>query len=320
MKESQDGRLVGWTGTLVLHGALVLFFLAALLLPDPVPELSAASAPMEVSLLAEASTPPETPRATPEPSPTDEPIREDDIRIATPTPTPTPRPSPTPTPTPTPRPTATPTPTPTATPRPTATPTPTPTPTPTATPRPTATPTPTATPRPTPTATPRATPSPTPRETVSLSPEEARRIYEERNVSSSGRPPQPDRPAQRSGSASSSSPGGGGSSSGSTEIGGTAMQHDGLPASYVAGLLNAVSRQFNVPAADRSDRTAVVRFTIQRDGRLSDVRVIRSSGSAKLDKMATDALERASRAGLSPLPDGFREERATRQITFSFTD
>lgn len=58
-------------------------------------------------------------------------------------------------------------------------------------------------------------------------------------------------------------------------------------------------------------------FTVERDGRLSDVRMLKSSGVKALDKAAENAL-RGGR--MLPLPGDFRPPRVTIQVTFIYNE
>jgi TonB family protein len=317
----QNDRAVGVAGTVVLHVLLAGIVLATTLQTKAVSfdqMASAAPAPVEVSLadLAPLETPQATPppkndplKDEPPPNPKDIIIPKEATPTPRPTPTPTPRPSATPTPkptaTPTPIPTATATPVPTATPKPTATPTPKPTATPKPTPRPTATPKPTATPRP------------------SLSAEEIRRLREEANISPTGRPstgsttrtPPPGTTPVRGGRPGSGGNGPATAPAGHT-VGSATLAGSELPSSYVTAALRHVGRFYNVPPDKRGEQTCVVRFTILKSGEIRNIVVSKSSGDGERDQMAVKALQDAKR--FSPLPDSYRKESFTGEITFTY--
>jgi len=233
-------------------------------------------------------------------------------------------PEPTPRPTPTPRKKeitiATPTPTPTRTPKPTATPRPTPTPTPRATPTPRPTPkaTPRPTPRSTPKATPRPTPEPTPRSSV-LTPDRARKV---RGTPETKLPRQkPSSPAKRPSSSSSAAKKPESAATGSEPVlesrdGNASMQGSGLPHYYVQAALDKVARNFTLPSSKRTDKTALVGVTISRNGKLSQIKVVKSSGDRELDQYAVEAMQSAAR--FAPLPDDIRKDRIAVRITFRF--
>lgn len=182
---------------------------------------------------------------------------------------------------------------------------------PTKTPKPTPAPTKTPKPTPKPTKTPKPTPRPTPEPTArpTLDPEAARRAYEERNLSSSGRP----KPTATPKKTAESKP-----KEESVEVGGTEMAGEGLPEFYIKGALKALSRNFHVPDDEKKEVTCIVRFKIARDGTLSDIRIVRSSGTRSLDDRAIKALETTKK--FSPLPDTVDEDSLVRRVTFSFSD
>ena len=58
-------------------------------------------------------------------------------------------------------------------------------------------------------------------------------------------------------------------------------------------------------------------FTVERNGSMSALRMLKSSGNASLDEAAQDAL----RAGkLTALPNDYRPPRVTMQITFFYNE
>lgn len=227
---------------------------------------------------------------------------------APPTP-PEPEPEPTPPPAEPTAPPSTPRPTPVpATPAPTATPRPA-TPTATATPRPTATaaPTPRATPRPT------ATPAPTRTRAAALSPDAARELRP------APTPRSPDRNPSNTPVSRTPSGGGGPSSSNrqtETTRGATTLKGLGLPAYYAREALDRLARNFNVPPDRERDVEAVMAFRISRNGTISRIRVVRSSGDSSLDEMARRALE--TTRSFAPFPDDFDRPHADVEVTFSF--
>jgi TonB family protein len=56
-------------------------------------------------------------------------------------------------------------------------------------------------------------------------------------------------------------------------------------------------------------------FTVERDGTLAEVRLLKSSGTAALDRAAANAL---SGARLLALPSDYRPARVTMQISFFY--
>lgn len=275
---------------------------------------------------SEPPTPPSAPAPTPEPRretprPTPPPVPE--IARATPEPTPPPdRKTPAPTPVPTkppeveikktttPAPTRSPAPTPKRT---TAAPTPAPT-TPAPTPaRTTAAPTPART---------TAAPRPTPRQEA-LSPEESARLREQYGIRPRGQAPSTSRPSSTSSSRPTSNQSvqpadASASSSAASSDNSMSMKLNGLPDYYCRQLLDNISRFFNVPPEKRRGVSTQLQMRINRDGTLTDIRVIRSSGDRSLDQYALSALEAVRR--VAPLPDDFGPNSQLVEISFRFDD
>jgi protein TonB len=58
-------------------------------------------------------------------------------------------------------------------------------------------------------------------------------------------------------------------------------------------------------------------FTVERDGSVSSLRVLKSSGTASLDRAAQNAL---TSGRFMPLPDDYGPPRVTIQVTFSYNE
>jgi len=84
---------------------------------------------------------------------------------------------------------------------------------------------------------------------------------------------------------------------------------------YLANIVRQVAIRFTPPA--RTALTADVAFLIHRDGSVSDVRVVRKSGSYGFDLEARGAVEAAGEArAFGRLPEGFKDD--VLPVTFSF--
>ena len=82
-----------------------------------------------------------------------------------------------------------------------------------------------------------------------------------------------------------------------------AAQRAAAERDYLRGLQQAIARnRFYPQGARREDRKGVVTvaFTVQSDGRLSDVRVTKGSGFDVLDQAAVETLRRLGR--YKPIP------------------
>lgn len=97
---------------------------------------------------------------------------------------------------------------------------------------------------------------------------------------------------------------------------GATLKGHGLPDYYARQALEKLARHFRIPPEERSGDTAVVGFRIARDGTLTRVRIITSSGSAERDRYAIDAVNKAER--LAPFPDDFNKEFLDVEVAFRF--
>jgi TonB family protein len=92
---------------------------------------------------------------------------------------------------------------------------------------------------------------------------------------------------------------------------------DFVDRAYLENIIRQVRRYFRAPAGARTDRAAV-RFTIERDGSVSDLSVVGGSGSFAFKSAAMEAVERAGRDGaFGRLPAGFPDQSLA--VTFDFT-
>jgi TonB family protein len=73
-----------------------------------------------------------------------------------------------------------------------------------------------------------------------------------------------------------------------------------LPAFYLRAVREKIETAWSRPPMNQP---IVLRFTIERDGRTSDLRVDVSSGDTKLDDQALEAVRRAE--PFMPLPDAY---------------
>jgi protein TonB len=90
--------------------------------------------------------------------------------------------------------------------------------------------------------------------------------------------------------------------------------------SYFSLLQAWLEKHKEYPAAARRRRnegTAVLTFTIHRDGRVTAAKVARSSGSSVLDKEVMSMIRRAN--PLPPFPEDFREQQITLSVPVQFS-
>ena len=83
---------------------------------------------------------------------------------------------------------------------------------------------------------------------------------------------------------------------------------------YLATMLDLVNRNWD--SKQQADGTVLVRFTIQRDGRVADVAVERSSGTPALDYLAQRAMLLTRQ--FPPLPGAFGEPVLTVHLVFEY--
>ena len=110
-----------------------------------------------------------------------------------------------------------------------------------------------------------------------------------------------------------------GGGSGLSIGGGDDQQMPGIPsdfhfAYYVQRMLALIESRWYKPAAPAETR-ALVRFTINRDGRVSRIELESSSGNSSFDRAALRALYAAN--PLPPLPPAYSKPSLTVHLTFS---
>ena len=92
----------------------------------------------------------------------------------------------------------------------------------------------------------------------------------------------------------------------------------GLPDYYARQALQHIGRNFKVPDDKQRDKTSVVAFTINRDGRLTNPRIKSSSGSSDLDALAIEAIKRTAK--IAPLPDTVSMNSVDAEVAFNFLE
>ena len=160
-----------------------------------------------------------------------------------------------------------------------------------------------------------ATPAPAPRETPAVA-----RTPQPRPVDQpSRRAPEPRDMPRPSGEATEAGArrdrGAGARGPGGNRTGATADQPDlaGM-GQYLLRVENAIQRAFRYPARG-SGRKAVFHFIVERDGRVTSLEQLQSSGLPGLDLSGRSAI---TRAVLPPLPPAFGPNRIG--VTFTFID
>lgn len=200
-------------------------------------------------------------------------------------------------------------------------------------------PKPTATPRPTPIKTPKATPTPTPyritRETSSKlrskhDPDfkDARTAMREREekakAAKSAALAKTSNKSKESSNGAAGSKGTSANKAGATiskegvTDGGTTLKGSGLPEYYAQQALAVLSSNFRIPPEMANQARAVVGFRISRDGTLSNIRILTSSGDPERDKLALRAVEITRK--LAPFPDDFEKAYVDAEAAFRFQE
>jgi protein TonB len=84
---------------------------------------------------------------------------------------------------------------------------------------------------------------------------------------------------------------------------------------YVALMLDAIKRNWD--QNQQASGVTVMKYTIERDGRITDIQLERSSGYPALDYMAQRSLQLTRQ--LQPLPGAFTEPSLTVSLTFEYS-
>ena len=85
---------------------------------------------------------------------------------------------------------------------------------------------------------------------------------------------------------------------------------------YMAELQRRIRANWDPPRGDESKRVVLL-FTVAKDGRLKNIKVVKSSGSAAADKAAQAAVELT--APFRPLPSDYTGADIDIQFTFDYT-
>ncbi|MBV9386056.1 MAG: TonB family protein [Chroococcidiopsidaceae cyanobacterium CP_BM_ER_R8_30] len=86
---------------------------------------------------------------------------------------------------------------------------------------------------------------------------------------------------------------------------------------YLQALKQRVAQQWRHENPGSSKHT-VIFFAVNRNGQITPPRLVRTSGSAKIDQAALEAVEHA--APFAPLPESFREAQLSIEFTFNIFD
>ena len=106
---------------------------------------------------------------------------------------------------------------------------------------------------------------------------------------------------------------GAGLASGGRIAGGDAALADFCCPGYLTDVLSRIDSRWTKNQPERG--TTVIRFTVQRDGSITDVVVSKPSGYGTLDRAARNALDGLR---LAPLPPAYNRETLTIHLTFPY--
>lgn len=100
-----------------------------------------------------------------------------------------------------------------------------------------------------------------------------------------------------------------------TASGGGGGDNSNLVHTYYAICERKLMQNFSIPYA-APERSCYIQFTIQRDGTITDIKRVQTSGAAHLDQAALNAVRKTER--LPPIYDGIRQNVLTPIIQFNF--
>ena len=91
-----------------------------------------------------------------------------------------------------------------------------------------------------------------------------------------------------------------------------------LPDYYLLMAQQKIAGNFKLARSQKyAGLFCMAEFRVNREGQISDIRVVRSTGQSSLDRFATEALELT--VSLAPLPDSIREPSITIMANFDYS-
>lgn len=84
---------------------------------------------------------------------------------------------------------------------------------------------------------------------------------------------------------------------------------------YMPKMQNQIKSNWNPPKSEKPSKV-ILNYEIKKDGTLGEIKVSTSSGDAKADEMAIEALKKS--APFEPLPKGFAGDKIDVQFTFDY--
>jgi TonB family protein len=86
-------------------------------------------------------------------------------------------------------------------------------------------------------------------------------------------------------------------------------------AAWVGHFKAAVADQWSIPAGAAPGSKVDFEFVVERDGSMSAIRMLQSSGTASLDRAAANALEKSR---FLPLPDAYPDKNVMMRVAFIY--
>ena len=83
---------------------------------------------------------------------------------------------------------------------------------------------------------------------------------------------------------------------------------------YYEQMITGIRSNWTWPVAGETDLAVTVRFGVTSEGRLTDLRLVSSSGDQRFDRSALEALARLG--SLGPPPDRHRRDFSTVELVF----
>ena len=108
------------------------------------------------------------------------------------------------------------------------------------------------------------------------------------------------------------------SSSSSDEKAPLDISHEQLPSYYLSYARSKIESNFRLTRSRRYEGMLCrVQFRVNREGKIYDIRVVRSTGKPELDRFAVEAVEETGKLG--PLPDSIRDSSIIITANFDFS-
>ena len=96
------------------------------------------------------------------------------------------------------------------------------------------------------------------------------------------------------------------------------VQASDLPGYYLESVKRRIESNFEVPQhLKNTPAQCTIQFTIFKEGNITNVLIVKSTGSKLMDQLAVQAIEKTAQLG--PLPDTYRKNSIVVMLTFDFS-